>query len=78
MGYIHNKIPDIKRKINSFGSNNYSESYAKDLIPFIKLVLLESEKLFSSEKDSGQNANTGGKGMEMALYKRLVELVDKK
>ena len=71
MGYLHrvfdNNMIDTLGDSNSIYCNPYIEGVKKNLVCHKKY----SKELFSTNKDYGKFCGTGGKGLEMALYKEL-------
>ena len=75
MGYLHKVINDVDFLLKEYNDESFSEDYSKALTPYIRKIIPESESLFSSKQGIGRYSNTGGKGMEMALYKELLAIV---
>lgn len=73
MAYLHQLLDEsIKEDLKSHvGANRQCDSYIKFITPYISKLIPYKDKLFGLK---GDFSGTGGRGYEMALYKKMREI----
>lgn len=75
MGYLHKKLDiSITEERQRVGDRFICSDYEANIKPYIYELKKYEEELFSSKHS--KFSGSGGKGLEMSLYKRMVEIVD--
>ena len=75
MGYLHKKLDiSITEELQRVGELFICSDYEVNIKPYIYELKKYEEELFSSKHS--KFSGSGGKGLEMSLYKRMAQIVD--